>query len=159
MQLDVLLVPIDFSTDANEALVCAIELARQTGGRVHVLHAVHVDTTWEAEYLAGITEEFRAQVRDAAARKLEKALHTVAEAGLAGETHLSDLAPVEAIVETASRIGADLIVMGTHGRSGLQHVLLGSVAERTVRSAPCPVLTLRSSRKKPEAIRHGRVAG
>jgi nucleotide-binding universal stress UspA family protein len=69
-------------------------------------------------------------------------------AGLQGETYLSELPPVDAIVETARRVRADLIVMGTRGRSGLQHVLLGSVAERTVRAASCPVLTLRSSRKR-----------
>jgi nucleotide-binding universal stress UspA family protein len=149
MKLEILLVPIDFSPESNDALLYAIDVARCTGARVHVLHAVHVDTAWEPGYLVGITAEFRAKVRDAAARRLEKALHTVSGAGIeGGQPHLSELQPTEAIVETAHRIGADLIVMGTHGRSGLKHVLLGSVAERTVRVAPCPVLTLRSSRKR-----------
>jgi universal stress protein A len=54
-------------------------------------------------------------------------------------------APATAICETAEKIGADLIVMGTHGRTGIAHVFLGSVAERTIRHAPCPVLTVRGS--------------
>ena len=60
-----------------------------------------------------------------------------------GKTHLVEFAPTDAIVETAKKTKADLIVMGTRGLTGLRHVLLGSVAERTLRLAPCPVLTVK----------------
>jgi nucleotide-binding universal stress UspA family protein len=64
-------------------------------------------------------------------------------AGVLAETHLVEFAAWEAIVETAKQIKADLIVMGTRGLTGLKHALLGSVAERTLRFAPCPVLTVK----------------
>ncbi len=64
-------------------------------------------------------------------------------AGIAVETHLTEGANAHAIVETAKKVNADLIVMGTRGLSGLKHVMLGSVAERTIRISPCPVLTVK----------------
>ena len=82
-------------------------------------------------------------VRDAAARKLENALQRVTGEGIEAETHLSEMPPAQAIAQTAEKIQADLIIMGTRGLSGLKHVLLGSVAERTIRMAPCPVMTVK----------------
>jgi nucleotide-binding universal stress UspA family protein len=64
--------------------------------------------------------------------------------GVQTEEHLSPLFPPEGIAESAAEVGADLIVMGTRGLTGFKHVLLGSVAERTVRTAPCPVLTVKA---------------
>jgi nucleotide-binding universal stress UspA family protein len=146
MQLDLFLVPIDFSPDANEAFIYAPELAREEQARIHILHSWHVQSTWGPGRFTGMKAELRSKLRDAAARKLEKALHTVSDAGLEGEAHLSELPAVDAIVTTAGLLCADLIIMGTRGRAGLSHVLRGSVAERTVRVAPCPVLTLRAKR-------------
>ena len=73
----------------------------------------------------------------------DEAANAVSEAGVTVETHLSE-GPISAvIVNLAKKLEADLIVMGTRGLSGLKHVLLGSVAERIVRSAPCPVMTVK----------------
>ena len=63
--------------------------------------------------------------------------------GLVAMAHLAELPPAQAITQTAEEIGADVIVMGTRGLAGLKHVLLGSVAERTIRTAPCPVITIK----------------
>jgi nucleotide-binding universal stress UspA family protein len=63
---------------------------------------------------------------------------------VAAESKLTQGVPYDQIVKTAENVNADLVVMATHGRTGMRHVLLGSVAERVVRLAPCPVLTVRS---------------
>jgi nucleotide-binding universal stress UspA family protein len=83
------------------------------------------------------------RVREAAARKLEGILQRLETEGVDAQLHLCPGYAALAINETAEEVGADLIVMGTRGRSGLAHVLLGSVAERTLRRAPCPVVTVR----------------
>ena len=75
---------------------------------------------------------------------MEEALARVTTAGLTGERVVLYGVPFQEIVETAKARQVDLIVMGTHGRTGLMHVLLGSVAERVVRLAPCSVLVVRS---------------
>lgn len=151
MHLAVLLVPHDFSADAHAALRYAIELGRETGACIHLLHSCRVESAWLPRYLAGDADEVRARLRDVAGRKLEKALHEVGAAGLECESHLTELPVVDAIVSTSKQLKVDMIVMGTHGRTGLEHALLGSVAERTVRVAPCPVLTLHAVDPQPLA--------
>jgi nucleotide-binding universal stress UspA family protein len=140
----ILLVPIDFSAHSAAALDAAIELARG-GGRVHLLHAYEVPLGSIPPYGVALPEPLLAQVRDAAARRLEKAAHRVEGAGVACQTHLVHGPPAGAISEAAAAVGADLIVIGTRGLTGFKHVLLGSVAERTIRTAPCPVLTVKAA--------------
>jgi nucleotide-binding universal stress UspA family protein len=137
------LVPVDFSAHSDKALDHAIELAKSFGAKVHVLHAYHLPIQVATPDQIVIPQDFWTSVRDAAARKLEKALHKVTEAGLEGESHLSEMPAAQAIAQTAEKVGADLIIMGTRGLTGLKHVLLGSVAERTIRMAPCPVMTVK----------------
>jgi nucleotide-binding universal stress UspA family protein len=140
-----ILVPLDFSAHAAAALEVAIELAREAGATLHLFHAYGIPLGAIPPYGAVIPDELLAGVRDAAGRHLEKAAHKVEGAGLKCETHLLHApSPSDGIVEGAGSVGADLIVMGTRGLTGLQHVLLGSVAERTVRLAHCPVLTVKS---------------
>jgi nucleotide-binding universal stress UspA family protein len=80
--------------------------------------------------------------REAAAATLETLLEKLRSAGVEGHLHLAPGNAVSVIDEVAREVGADLVVVGTRGRTGLPHVLLGSVAERVVRTAPCPVLTV-----------------
>jgi nucleotide-binding universal stress UspA family protein len=142
-----ILVPTDFSAHADAALDRAIALAKAGNGAVHLLHAYEIPLGTIPPYGVEVPEAVIAGVRDAAARRLEKAAHKAQGAGLACETHLVHAPAADGITETARAIGADLIVMGTRGNTGLKHVLLGSVAERTVRTAPCPVLTLKADGK------------
>jgi len=137
-----ILVPLDFSSHSDAALALAIELARDAGAAIHLFHAYEIPFGAIPPYGVAIPDSLLADVRDAAARRLEKAAHKVEAAGLKCETHLVHAPPSDGIVEGAHSAGADLIVMGTRGLTGLQHVLLGSVAERTVRLAHCPVLTV-----------------
>jgi len=138
------LVPLDFSAHAGAAMDLAIEIARSSGGKIHLLHAYEVPLGTIPPYGVAVPESLLAQVRDAAARRLEKAAQKIAAAGLPCETHVVHGPAADAIAETAQRLRVDLIVMGTRGHTGFKHLLLGSVAERTVRLAPCSVLTVRT---------------
>ena len=91
-----------------------------------------------------LPESFDRDVREAAERRTDEWRTKVMREGIEVEVSLSSRFPSLEISETASEVGADLIVMGTRGLSGIKHVLLGSVAERTLRLAPCPVLTVKT---------------
>jgi nucleotide-binding universal stress UspA family protein len=139
-----ILVPTDFSEHAEAAFDRALALAKAASGVVHLLHAYEIPLGTIPPYGVAIPESVLAGVRDAAARRLEKAGARAEAAGVRCERHLMQSSPSIAIAESARTLGADLVVMGTRGNTGLKHVLLGSVAERTVRTSPCPVLTLKS---------------
>jgi nucleotide-binding universal stress UspA family protein len=138
-----ILVPIDFSSHSAKALELAMELAKIFGGRILLLHAYHLPPLVGMPDEIVIPPDFWTGVRDAAARKLDKSAQKVKAGGIPVESQLVEFAPADAIVETAKKTKADLIVMGTRGLTGLKHALLGSVAERTLRLAPCPVLTVK----------------
>jgi universal stress protein A len=139
-----ILVPHDFSDDASAALDFAIELAKQLGGELHLVHAYRLPIEVFSPYGVAIPDSVMPELRKGAELRLKELAARVEAAGLTARVHLREGAPAEVIAESARELGADLIVMGTRGRTGLAHVVLGSVAERTVRSSPCPVLTLRS---------------
>lgn len=143
MQVRKILVPTDFSVHSAKAIDAAATLAKAFGAKVHVLHAYHLPMLVGMPDEVVIPPDFWTTVRDAAARKLEKAAQQLKGQGVEVETHLVEFVPSDAIVQTARDLGVDLIVMGTRGLTGLKHVLLGSVAERTLRLAPCAVLTVK----------------
>ena len=141
-----ILVAVDGSTTSDLALKEAIQLAKGIGARLRIVNVVdEVNFNW-AEY-PNLTEIWDALV--ASSRSLlDKAASVVAEAGLQAETRLVELDKLgdrvpEALAREAEAWPADLIVVGTHGRRGLSHVLLGSVAEGIVRVATKPVLLIR----------------
>jgi nucleotide-binding universal stress UspA family protein len=145
MQLQKILVPIDFSTHADRALERAIELAKLERGEIHLLHAYELPMTiGPAGAMLALSQEVLDRIRDGAREALEERASRVSAEGVKVQAHVMCDAPVSAILTAAEKIGADLIVMGTHGRTGMKHVLLGSVAERTVRLASCPVLTVKA---------------
>jgi nucleotide-binding universal stress UspA family protein len=144
-----LVVPCDFSDHARAALALACDLAARLGSEIHLLHVIQPPT------LAYVTGGGYATAAPAPVDLLElresalKALDELAAGlghGRGFTNHVVESPSIEeAIRECAQQLGADLIVMGTHGRTGLAHIFLGSVAERTLRRAPCPVLTVRAS--------------
>ena len=139
----IILVPVDFSNDSAKALRYAVELARRFEAKVHLLHSYPVHIGGIAPYGMVVPEGFERDCRDAAARHLDQWADRVSAEGAPVEVTVTPIFACEAIVKVAREIDADLIVMGTRGLTGLKHVLLGSVAERTIRVAPCPVLTVR----------------
>lgn len=140
------LVPIDFSSTSELALDYAATLASRFGASLHLLHVVEepfVGGPWTSEaYLAGVPA-MRASLIDEAARKLSRLLPQVERKSVAARSEVRVGRPSDVIRGVAEEGAFDLIVMGTHGRTGMAHLLLGSVAERMLRTAPCPVLTVR----------------
>ena len=143
-----ILVPHDFSESASEALVVAAELAAVHGGHVTVLHVL-------APFYTGIGFPTPAEIAWTPPKEMEGDLRRQLEqlvkrklgarAGLATcRATLGD--PLQAILTAAKR--ADVIVMGTLGRTGLSHLLMGSVAEKVVRHSTVPVLTVRPARAR-----------
>jgi len=143
--MQTILVPTDFSPHSETALEVAEKLVKLTGGKIHLLHCYKINVGGISPYGISIPEEFNRQVREAAEKKLEEVVREVAAEGIEIEAHLTPRFPSEAVSDLAKELGADLIVMGTRGATGLKHILLGSVAERTIRIAPCPVLTTKET--------------
>ena len=129
------LVPLDFSEDAEQALDYAIALAQKHQAHLSLLHVRDDSELNPLSY----TGEALGASRQAMARYLKR----VQDAGVEGESTIVHGVPWREIVEAARAAKVDLIIMGTRGRTGLQHILLGSVAERVVRHAPCSVLVAR----------------
>jgi nucleotide-binding universal stress UspA family protein len=143
ISLQSILVPSDFSECSEEALAYGLELARRFGAELHLLHVIQDPITqpWAAEGFSVPLFEVVDEWRQQAVERLKAA---VPEADRARVRVVSVVAtPYTEILDYARAHRIDLIVMGTHGRGGVTHMLLGSIAERIVRRAPCPVLTVR----------------
>jgi nucleotide-binding universal stress UspA family protein len=140
-----ILVAVDFSEYADSVLDVAVEFAQQLGAELHLVHAFDVRIPLVTPYEVAIPTAFIEEAREAAASKLAALIRKVADDGVTATSHLSEVPAASAIVDLAEELGADLIIMGTRGHTGLKHVLLGSVAERTLRHAPCSVLTVKGT--------------
>ena len=153
-----ILVPHDFSGAADAALTCAIGLARVLGARITLLHAFD-DPAEGADDAADMVREMEPDLPErigrAAHQKLEGVAARVRGAGVEITTKLRCGRPWCEIDSEAAAGPFDLVVMGTHGRTGLTHALLGSVAEKIVRTASCPALTVRESRRRTEMPEDG----
>jgi nucleotide-binding universal stress UspA family protein len=138
------LIPTDFSASAEQALDYAIRLARTLNARLTVLHVLQPVPMAGAGMGIVLPETYLQEVKEAVQRDMEAALARVTAAGLTAERIVLSGVPFQEIIETAKARQVDLIVMGTHGRTGLMYVLLGSVAEQVIRLAPCSVLVVRA---------------
>ena len=145
ISLNRILAATDFSPSSDHALRYAAEFAQRFGAELHLLHVTQ-DLATAALAMAPLIPaevDYREQQFEVASRELDR---LPAALGLKVPKAVREVREGTAFVEIiryARDHQIDLIVMGTHGRSGLAHVLLGSVAERVVRKAPCPVLTVR----------------
>jgi universal stress protein A len=143
-----ILIATDFSQDSELAVELAVELARALGAKLHLLHAYYVPIQTTPTGFIAMPADVIASARTDAQARLEELAKQLARHAIAVQTHSSPQDPLNAILELARALPADLIAMGTRGLSGIQHVLLGSVAERVVRLAPCPVLTAKTSENR-----------
>jgi len=139
-----ILLATDFSPHAEHALSLACSFAKRFGARLDVLHVLDESPDY-IKFLSAEIESFEKQARAMAGEHLEALGGRVEVANLSAKTHLRKGRAVEMIASEADRLESDLIVMGTHGHTGFAHATLGSVAERTLRLAPCSVLTTRSN--------------
>lgn len=139
-----ILCPTDFSAPAHKALDYAVGLAATFGARILLLHVMQ-PATYPGHGLVDLPgfPNLQAEVRRAVDRELET-LRARAAARVPVTVAVREGIPHDQIVDAAEQSGCDLVVMATQGRTGLQHLLLGSTAERVVRLSRCPVLTLRA---------------
>jgi nucleotide-binding universal stress UspA family protein len=136
-----ILVPHDFSETAENALSFALSLAEKLGSRVTILH-VFEPPAYAFPEGPTLTPDIAVQIEKAAATALEGVAARAKRPGVETGTELRQGSPWREIDAAAREAHADLIVIGTHGRRGLARALLGSVAEKVVRTAGCPVLTV-----------------
>jgi nucleotide-binding universal stress UspA family protein len=141
-----ILVPTDFSDCSAVALHHARALAERFSARLHVLHVVQspFEQPWAAEVYAVSQADFDAVARKESDERLAGLLTDDERRRFDARLLTTIGSPLVSILDYAARERIDLIVMGTHGRGAVAHLLIGSVAENVVRKAPCPVLTVRA---------------
>lgn len=154
MPITQILVPVDFSDVSVQALEYAVDLSKGFGAEVAAVfvvepmyYAAPPTAYGAATQIAMLLDDQRKLGRE----QLAKLAAQVGKRGVKIRTILQEGTAYERIIDTGKRIKADLIIMGTHGRTGLTHLLMGSVTEKVVRSAICPVLTLRGYKPKKKA--------
>lgn len=142
LAMETVLYPTDFSAESRPAFEVACVLAGEGGGRLVVLHVERppLHTLGGTSVVPPLPNEYDQEGLWQELKSIQPP-----RGGLAVEHRLEYGDPAETILSVAQEIGADLIVMGTHGRTGLRRLLMGSVAEKVVRKAFCPVLTVRTT--------------
>jgi universal stress protein A len=143
MELTKILVPTDFSNHSDQALQWGASLAGKYGAQMLLLHVIPPAVEevsmhgleWETAIM-DLEAKVEAQLYEIASQELEESLPV--------DVKIAVGKPAEEILRVANEEAVDLVVMGTHGHTGLTHVLLGSTAETVLRSAPCPVFTVRA---------------
>ena len=140
-----ILVPTDFSPPSDAALEYAKAVASRFGASLHLLYVA--DDPYRAALAAEVfvpeVEGLRDEIIASALTRLKEQLTSADATALRAKTTAIIGIPAWSVVEYAEGHDIDLIIMGTHGRGGMAHLLVGSVAERVLRTAPCPVLTVR----------------
>ena len=139
-----ILVPIDFSDNAAPVLEWSAHLAEEHGSALILLHAYHLPVEFQQMEGAYLPPDFWSNVKAEAEQNLQRFADQLLEKGLAVEVVVREGYPATVIEEEVERQNADLVVIGTRGHTGLKHLLLGSVAERVVQKAPCPVLAVKT---------------
>ena len=144
IQVQRILVPLDFSRHADFVLEWATHLAKEHSSRLLLLHAYHLPVEFQQLEGAYLPQDFWASVKAEAEQNLQRYAEPLRAQGLAVDVIVREGYPATVIEQEAIDQHADLIVIGTRGLSGLKHLLLGSIAERVVQKAPCPVLTVKT---------------
>lgn len=146
-----ILVPTDLSDGAQQALDYACELAEKLGATIHLVNVIGVPALGVPELGLALTSTVIDQILLDNQTAIDSLSESRRRPGVTiGQVLLKTGDAKDVINQTALELGADLIVMGTHGRSGISRALLGSVTETVVRSAPCPVLTIHIDDKSGE---------
>jgi len=152
-----ILVPTDFSPASDAALEYARILAAKFGSTLRILHVIDDPSSSSAfvgDGFAPSTEDIRNRLLKEARTRLDRLMNLADRSRYHAHADAVSGTPADAIIDFASATGTSLVVMGTHGRTGLAHLLMGSVAEQVVRTAPCPVLTVRHVAIADEAVAH-----
>jgi nucleotide-binding universal stress UspA family protein len=151
-----ILTATDFSECADQAIACAGFLAAACPAPLDILHVVEIPPDMQPD--DAVADRFFEERRKEAERSLEELVRRLASGGVSAKWHQRFGIPSQQVNLAASELHADLVVVGTHGQTGLPHILLGSTAERVVRGAPCPVLTIRALREGGHKIQSATAA-
>ena len=143
-----ILTPIDFSVHSMEAMRGAVELAKDIGAEVHLMHVIAPHRQFLPLLLESNAEQSRELAREASMiQQAEEELARIKKDDFANSNKVFTFAvvghPVDKLIDYAKEQAIDLILLSTQGRSGAQHMLIGSVAEKVARNAPCSVLIFR----------------
>jgi universal stress protein A len=139
------LVPIDFSTYSEQTLTYAMTLATKLQARLTLLHVIYELSVVMGDMASALPAAYLQELETEVRRGLEECLKRVHDVGLEADMLIVHGVPFQRIIDVAREQKVDLIIMGTYGRTGLSHVLMGSVAEKVVRLAPCSVLVTRGA--------------
>jgi nucleotide-binding universal stress UspA family protein len=152
--------PTDFTVRADQAVTYAAALATTLKASVHLVHVLEEPFVAGGEWdlYVGDAQEVRERLYADVRSRLSAIAVSLEKRGLSVTTEIQSGSASEGIINSARAAGADLIVMSTHGRSGLPHLLLGSVAERVIRGAHCPVLAVRESLRDQDTAIEGTTA-
>ncbi len=143
-KVEKILVPVDFSTTSNKAFAYAREMTTCWESKLHLLHVLDTDFLTGAVHITiEPLDESVAKWRNRAEEKLAATYRGEDGSDLPGEIHIRDGKPHEEILKAAEELGVDMIIIGSHGRHGLERAIFGSVAERVVKNAPMPVLVIK----------------
>ena len=134
----------DFSENSDLAFDYALSLARQYGARIELVHVINEPIDLRGFYVPHVSfDNLEKEIEDGARKMMDKFCSTKMADFTNYGTHVCTGIPYEEILNKAEELGVSLVVIGTHGRSGLDRLLFGSTAERVVRQAKCPVLSVR----------------
>jgi len=144
MEFRHILAPTDFSEYSKKAVAFALELAKKFGAKLSILHVVELPPYPVEGYVPpSLTATFIEDLEREASQELAQVVPEAEAAGVEVARLVGVGTPYRKIIDTAEAEQVDLIVMATAGRTGFSHLIMGSIAERVVRTASCPVLTIR----------------
>ncbi len=140
----------DFSRHGSHAFRYAITLAKHFQAKLIIVHAISLPPTIPADPTGGVAlTDYFEELEEESKARLQEMLQQAKNHGVEAETVLADGAAHKAVLQEARRLASDLVVVGTHGRRGVEHLLLGSTAEKIVRQSPIPVLVVRHPQHSP----------
>lgn len=137
----------DFSESSDHAFQYALSLARKFESRLGIIHVINEPVDLRGFYVPHISfDKLEEEIEQGALKMMEKFCRDHAQGYDRIETFVVPGIPYDEIIKKAGEVAADLVIVGTHGRTGLDHVLFGSTAEKVVRKSPIPVMTIRIQR-------------
>ena len=144
MSFDTVLFATDFSESSDHAFEYAIMLSRKFGSKLVLIHVINEPVDLRGFYVPHISfDKLEEEIEQGAWKVMDKFCRTHLKDYEKHECHVVPGIPYEEIIKKGEEVNADLIIMGTHGRTGFDHVLFGSTAEKVVRKSPIPVMTIR----------------
>jgi len=151
MKIERILFPTDFSEGASHALHYAVNLAKTYNAKLHILHVIYDFTKATGSHIPHISaDELYKEMNEWAIKEIDKSCIEETRGLPNIEKTVLEGIPYEEIIKFAEKEKTDIIVIGTYGRSGLERFIFGSTAERVVRRATCPVLTVRVPEHREE---------